>query len=311
MKEIAYEKGGECLSGSYVNNHIKLTWKCEKGHIWDAVPAIITNGSWCPMCSGRVITIYDMYSLAKTKNGKCLSHEYINSTTKLLWECHNGHQWKAIPNSIQQGSWCPICNSKTISDMKQLAESHGGKCLSESYSGSDTRLLWECSHGHIWEAIPNDVQRGRWCPNCKEQKKNQKKRKSLEELYGIAILGEGKCLSSTYYDVDTKLKWECKYGHQLESTPYSITRMEAGVLFCAYKKVGSHKKGTIEDMQSLAKRIKVYAYLTHMLIAKPNYSGSVRRVINGTLILIVFSKAHGVQLVEKMRFLEETEKIHH
>lgn len=178
MKEIAYEKGGECLSGSYVNNHTKLTWKCEKGHIWDAVPAIITNGSWCPMCSGRVITIYDMYSLAKTKNGKCLSHEYINSTTKLLWECHNGHQWKAIPNSIQQGSWCPICNSKTISDMKQLAESHGGKCLSESYSGSDTRLLWECSHGHIWEAIPNDVQRGRWCPNCKEQKKNQKKRKS-------------------------------------------------------------------------------------------------------------------------------------
>ena len=90
----------------------------------------------------------------------------------------------------------------------------------------------------------------------RSKKRIRKKRKSLEELYGIAILREGKCLSSTYYDVDTKLKWECKYGHQWESTPYSITRMEAGVLFCAYKKVGSHKKGTIEDMQSLAKKNK-------------------------------------------------------
>ena len=92
----------------------------------------VIKGTWCPFCSGSVVTIHDMRLLAKKKNGKCLSSQYINSDTKLLWECHDGHQWKATPSSIKRGTWCPICNSKTIEDMKELAASFGGKCLSES-----------------------------------------------------------------------------------------------------------------------------------------------------------------------------------
>ena len=42
---------------------------------------------------------------AGTKNGKCLSTQYINSKTKLLWECAEGHQWEAAPGDIKQGHW--------------------------------------------------------------------------------------------------------------------------------------------------------------------------------------------------------------
>ena len=143
-------------------------------------------------------------------------------------------------------------------------------------------------------------------PNCKEQKKNQKKKEKLEELYGIAILREGKCLSSTYYDVDTKLKWECKYGHQWESTPYSI-KNGGWCPICAYEKTYSHKKGTIEDMQSLAKKNKGICLSDTYVNSQAKLLWECRRVINGTLILIVFRKAHGVQLVKKMRFLGNRE----
>lgn len=52
-----------------------------------------------------------MQKLAESRNGKCISKEYINSQTKLVWECELGHQWKAKPNNIKSSnSWCPHCN---------------------------------------------------------------------------------------------------------------------------------------------------------------------------------------------------------
>ena len=43
------------------------------------------------------------------RGGKCLSKEYINGKTKLLWECSEGHQWEAILDSVKRGSWCAVC----------------------------------------------------------------------------------------------------------------------------------------------------------------------------------------------------------
>ena len=41
-------------------------------------------------------TIDDMENLAKGKSGRCLSRDYINCKTPLLWECEEGHQWWLI-----------------------------------------------------------------------------------------------------------------------------------------------------------------------------------------------------------------------
>ncbi|WP_206665130.1 hypothetical protein, partial [Bacillus wiedmannii] len=49
----------------------------------------------------KKISIKDMQELALKRNGTCLSKEYINARTHLLWKCHNQeHQpWKATPNT--------------------------------------------------------------------------------------------------------------------------------------------------------------------------------------------------------------------
>jgi hypothetical protein len=57
MQEIAEQRKGKCLSGEYKNNKIKLLWKCEKGHQWQATPHKILLGQWCPMCSRKKIWI--------------------------------------------------------------------------------------------------------------------------------------------------------------------------------------------------------------------------------------------------------------
>lgn len=51
-----------------------------------------------------------MIELARKRKGECLSTEYINAHTKLMWKCVHGHEWEAKPNNIHQGKWCPKCD---------------------------------------------------------------------------------------------------------------------------------------------------------------------------------------------------------
>jgi hypothetical protein len=49
---FAKNKGGECLSEKYNNCYTKMSWKCSKGHIWNAIFTHIKNNKkWCPNCS--------------------------------------------------------------------------------------------------------------------------------------------------------------------------------------------------------------------------------------------------------------------
>jgi len=56
-------------------------------------------------------TIEKMQQIAAARGGRCLSTEYLNSTTKLRWQCKKGHRWEAVPYPIKHGTWCPICKS--------------------------------------------------------------------------------------------------------------------------------------------------------------------------------------------------------
>ena len=114
-QKIAKSRKGECLSKKYVNNKVRLKWRCHNGHIWKAsLKAIKVQNCWCPHCSNVArLTIDDMQEIAKSKGGKCLSNKYSNLITKLKWKCKAGHIWEAKPNNIRnQNQWCPICSKK-------------------------------------------------------------------------------------------------------------------------------------------------------------------------------------------------------
>jgi hypothetical protein len=175
MQSLAKKNGGKCVSKTYEGSQTKLLWKCTKGHEWVATPASVSMGSWCPICAGNAKpNIEDMQKVADERGGKCLSETYINSQTKLQWECSEGHLWDSTPNKVKNGGWCPTCYNKTrgdfsrltIEEMHQIADECGGRCLSRIYINNRTKLMWECSEGHTWEAAPSDVKKGTWCPKC-------------------------------------------------------------------------------------------------------------------------------------------------
>ena len=245
MQEIAESRGGLCLSKKYVNNSTKLKWQCAEGHVWEAAPGNVKQGSWCPFCAGLAkLTIEEMRQLAESRGGKCLSNEYVNRENKLKWQCAEGHAWEATSNSVKQGRWCPICAGTlrlTIEEMQKIAESRGGKCLSKEYVNNYNKLKWQCAEGHVWKATPNNVKQGSWCPFCAGKKKL-----TIEEMQELAESRGGKCLSKKYINAHTKLKWQCAKGHIWEAAP-SHVKQGNWCIICA-----GTQKLTIEEMQELA-----------------------------------------------------------
>ncbi len=170
------------MSKEYVNSKTKYTWQCKKGHRWDTLFHIVQSGGWCPHCAGRArLTIEDMHETAKKKGGRCLTKEYVNSNTKMLWQCEKGHKWMAQPKKIRSGRWCPHkkCRYENVAkklrndigDLKELAKNKGGRLLSRKYKNRHTNLKWQCKDGHKWYANSSNVIFGRtWCPVCARRK---------------------------------------------------------------------------------------------------------------------------------------------
>ncbi|OLQ00876.1 hypothetical protein AK812_SmicGene16410 [Symbiodinium microadriaticum] len=113
LQEHAARRGGECLATEYVNSRSKVTWKCEQGHTWQATPNMVLNGGrWCPQC--RRIGLPRLRAHAAPLGGRCLAKSYRNSSEKLLWECKEGHRWKATAGSVlHHNTWCPQCAAST------------------------------------------------------------------------------------------------------------------------------------------------------------------------------------------------------
>lgn len=222
MKELASARGGKCLSEEYLNIAAKLLWECDKGHRWEATAYHVKRRkSWCPVCAGRQrLTIDEMKAIAQSRGGHCLSEQYVNNQTKLQWECSQGHRWESIPSLIKTGAWCPVCagNAKcSLEEFLKIAESRGGTCVSSEYKNIDAKLTFRCVKNHEWQAIPYTIKKGHWCPYCAGSAKL-----SLDDMQKIASSRGGKCLSSHYKNNQSKLTWECAFGHQWDSMPGSI-----------------------------------------------------------------------------------------
>lgn len=226
MQKLAEKKGGKCVSEKFIAMHKKLKWQCGNDHIWEATPDNIKYGWWCPYCSHHIRrTIDEMKQLAISKNGVCLSDQIITTHHKLKWRCSEGHEWEATPHSVMSGTWCRKCaglEKLSIEEMQKRAQKKGGKCLSEKYVNSQTKLEWQCNKGHIWPAKPSDIRQGRWCPICWQNRRGKNLRHHIDDMHKLANSKGGKCLSTSYVNVNTKLTWQCKESHTWETKPNEI-----------------------------------------------------------------------------------------
>ena len=202
MQSIAREHGGKCLSKEFIDLYAPLEWMCAKGHTWDAPYYIMRQGGWCRQCAihkEKEERLEELREVAKERGGKCLSSIYINSWTKLQWQCKEKHVWEAKPNNIiHRHSWCPYCAGvikHTIEQMQSIATQRNGKCLSTNYKSNKVKLTWQCDEGHTWKASPHAILIGQWCPRCMGKRTAEKLRANISDIKILATKRGGKLLS--------------------------------------------------------------------------------------------------------------------
>jgi len=100
----------ECLSDDYKNNSTKLKFRCEKNHIFEMTWGNFQHGFRCRFCFGRIKkTIQEVSEYANDRGYKCLSKDYVNSNTKLKWQCPDGHSFYMSWDNFSHGQNCPKC----------------------------------------------------------------------------------------------------------------------------------------------------------------------------------------------------------
>lgn len=170
MHALAATRGGAFLSGRYLGERRRMRWRCEKGHAFAMTARSANAGSWCGQCRAER-RLDAIARIARRRGGRCLADEY--RAEGMTWRCRRGHEWIAPPKKIMRGTWCRVCAGVAplgLAEMRRVAESRGGTCLSTRYRSGE-RLVWECAEGHRWKAHGTTVrgfpsQRGTWCPQC-------------------------------------------------------------------------------------------------------------------------------------------------
>ena len=178
VKEYVELFNYKCLSKEYINNYTKLRFQCDRSHIYEATYSNFRQGQRCPYCAGlKKKTIEEIHIYVESFNYKCLSDEYVNSSTKLKFKCGNNHQFIMTWNHIQRGDRCPICynNNRGVSQKLNIEYvktettrlTNGDyKCLSEIYINASNKLEFQCSNDHIYKAKWTSFLRGQRCPIC-------------------------------------------------------------------------------------------------------------------------------------------------
>lgn len=192
-KEYALFRDGQCLSDKYVNIITPMKWKChdDSHEFWfSSYSSIVNNKTWCSKCGDKSSSEKQKNSkglerakqYAISKEGECLSTEYINNKTHLQWKCNNKNHksWTAPYDRVVLAKrWCPECaNNKKLNGLeeaKKYATSKNGSCLSTKYVNTKTKMEWTCcdnTHNSWLSNYEHVIKRNQWCPQCyKESRK--------------------------------------------------------------------------------------------------------------------------------------------
>ena len=199
VKEWNFERNNISPDNVRSFSRLKVWWKCEKGHEWEAgIFNRLAKKTKCPYCMGKKILkgYNDMASLRPelleewnfSKNLIVSPYEISAFThKKVWWKCSIcGHEWQATVLNRSNGHGCPQCGNKKRGKAKATpltGQSFADVCAMllvdwdyeknteispynvKPHSGK--KVWWKCSIcGHEWQATIGSRTNGNTCPKC-------------------------------------------------------------------------------------------------------------------------------------------------
>lgn len=228
----------------------KMFWKCALSHRWEAGISSRANRNFgCPYCSNqRVLIGYNDFAtthpqMLKELVGSDGTDFVAGSTTKICtWKCIQGHLYDARPQyRTVRKQGCPICSGrKVLAGFNDLGTTHP-QIAEEAYNfdpktltqGSNQKVEWKCSQGHIFIAPPHQrTTQSSGCAVCSGDQINI-------GVNDFATTDPEVALEAFNWDPRTvtrssnkKKEWRCKQGHIWTASLNSRTNMRSGCPMC-------------------------------------------------------------------------------
>ena len=114
----AAARGGQCLSQNYVNARTKLSWMCDRGHVWQTTLfSIRIRGTWCKQCA----------SMSRFSNR--------NSTARIKYQAAGVHDTTAYGNAPAAAHTAGPAKPMTPAIARRSAAQHQGELKLTTRSG--------------------------------------------------------------------------------------------------------------------------------------------------------------------------------
>lgn len=266
---------------------MKVWWKCNQEHEWEARVLSRTRGDGCKKCyDGKRSEIYrkaalkrsgsltDKYpDLAKewhpTKNELKPDQVTPGSNRKIWWICSQGHEWKTTVYTRTSGKGCPYCAGKYPTKENNLAVKHPELAKEwhptkneltpdQVTPGSSRKIWWKCSHDHEWEATVYTRKKGHRCPYCSGLKASKDYNLAVKYPDLAREWHPTKNGDLTPYDVTPgsikKVWWRCSQEHEWEASPNMRTRGTGCPICSVGRRLESYEKAVLKRSGSLAEK---------------------------------------------------------
>jgi len=227
----------------------KFSWKCEKGHIWQAtIPNRDSNNSGCPICIGKKVLIgfNDLQTthplIAEDAVGWDPESVTRGSALRVEWNCKVGHSWVAsVAQRTSRNTGCPFCaGMRVVPGQNDLATTHpeiaveaDGWDPSNYYHGSESKRNWKCPLGHKYKSsLKHRCVRGQGCPYCSSHKVLTGFNDLKTKFPHIAQEADGWDPASVASGSGKKQKWICEIGHTWQTSVSLRTSANTGCPTC-------------------------------------------------------------------------------
>ncbi len=198
LRRDAAAMGITCLDAAWHGIHHSYRFRCAEGHEWTRTQAGSWKGRGCPVCARAASNqrrqkpenLHRLQDIAQAHGGACLSTQYSGSNVKYAFRCAAGHEWATLPSVVFGGSWCKRCHFDSrllgIEQAHEAAKTRGGRCLSNHYVASLSKLTWLCHRGHEWQAPLSAIKAGKWCKRCASMNQIRSSNSKARIRYGDA-----------------------------------------------------------------------------------------------------------------------------
>lgn len=181
-----------------------------------------------------------LQSAARERHGECLDTAYTGPQSYYKFRCAEGHEWEQTATRTLQGNWCKACvrieRQTPLGVMHAIAASRNGRCLSLETQTEKVKLTWECQSGHVWQARPESIRHGAWCPECAARERRKLRadqalhaklqrrvrasaaqsslHPAMVRLHDYASKLGWRCLAQAWSGYYTHYDFECENGHR-------------------------------------------------------------------------------------------------